>query len=80
METFFGVTPMQSAASIFPQFNAGAGVEDVNGGISVIYLLNRHWFLGVDASATQYVQAAARSPITISNTNDTVAAMIGYHF
>jgi outer membrane scaffolding protein for murein synthesis (MipA/OmpV family) len=36
--------------------------------------------LGADASATQFLGDAARSPITISNTNVTVAAVIGYHF
>jgi outer membrane protein len=79
-QTFFGVTALQSSASIFPQFSAGAGVEDVNGGLTIVYLLSHHWFLGADASVTQYVEDAARSPITISNTNGTVGAVIGYHF
>ena len=74
MQTFFGVTPLQASRSIFPQFNAGAGLEDVNGGLTLVYLLSDHWFLGADASATQYLDQAARSPITISNTNATVAA------
>lgn len=80
MQTFFGVTPLQSSASIFPQFNAGAGLEDINGGLTVVYHLSQHWFLGADASATQYLADAAKSPITISNTNATVGAVIGYHF
>jgi outer membrane scaffolding protein for murein synthesis (MipA/OmpV family) len=80
MQTFFGVTPLQSSASIFPQFNAGAGLEDINGGVTVVYHLSQHWFLGADASATQYLADAAKSPITISNTNATVGAVIGYHF
>jgi outer membrane protein len=78
MQTFFGVSA--ASRSLFPPFSAGAGVEDVNGGLTMVYLLNTHWFLGADASATQYLDQAARSPITISNTNATVAAVIGYHF
>jgi outer membrane scaffolding protein for murein synthesis (MipA/OmpV family) len=80
MQTFFGITPLQASQSIFPQFNAGAGLEDVNAGLTAVYLLSHHWFLGADASATQFLDHAARSPITISNTNATVAAVVGYHF
>jgi MipA family protein len=80
MQTFFGISPIQASRSIVPQFNTGSGLEDVNGGLTVVYLLSHHWFLGADASATQYLGHAARSPITISNSNATVAAVIGYHF
>jgi MipA family protein len=80
MQTFFGVSAIQASKSIFPQFNTGAGLEDVNGGLTVVDFLNNHWFLGADASATQYLDHAARSPISISNTNATMAAVIGYHF
>jgi len=80
MRTFFGVSSLQASQSIFPQFNAGAGLEDIDGGLTVVYRVNDHWFLGADASATRYLDQAARSPITIADTNATVAAVIGYHF
>jgi outer membrane protein len=80
MRTFFGVSPIQASRSIFPQFNASAGLEDVSGGLTVVYFLSQRWFVGADATATQYLDQAEKSPITISNTNTTVAAVIGYHF
>jgi outer membrane protein len=80
MQTFFGVSPIQASRSIFPPFNASSGLEDVNGGLTVVYLLNKHWFWGADATATQYLDHAAQSPITLTNTNATVATVIGYHF
>jgi MipA family protein len=80
MQSFFGISAIQASRSAFPQFNAGAGLEDVNGGLTLVYLFNNHWFLGADATATQYLGQTARSPITIANTNATVAAVIGYHF
>jgi outer membrane protein len=80
MQTFFGVTPFQASRSIFPTFSATAGLEDFNGGLTIVYLLNKHWFWGADATATQYLDHAARSPITISSTNATLATVIGYHF
>ena len=80
MRTFFGVSAVQALRSRFPEYRVGSGVEDVNGGITVVYILNKHWFWGADATATQYLGGAARSPITISNTNATLASVIGYHF
>ena len=80
MQTFFGISPLQASQSIFPQFNTAAGLADIDGGLTVVYRLNDHWFIGADASATRYLDQAARSPITIADTNATVAAVIGYHF
>ena len=50
MQTYFGVTPVQAAASIFPAFNARSGPRDVRGGANLIYRLNAHWFLDADTS------------------------------
>jgi len=80
MQTFFGVSPLQASRSIFPRFSTGSGLEDINGGLTIVYVLNEHWFWGADATATQFLDHAARSPITITNTNATMATVIGYHF
>ena len=80
MRTFFGVSPVQASKSIFPVFDTGSGPEDLNAGLTVVYRLNKHWFWGADATATQYLAHAARSPITITDTNATIATVIGYHF
>ena len=80
MQTYFGVTPVQAAASMFPAFNAGSGLRDVRGGVNLIYRLNPHWFLAGDTSVTQLLGDAAKSPISISNTNVMVTTMVGYHF
>jgi outer membrane protein len=80
METYFGVTPVQSRASIFPQYAAGAGVKDIIGGVNVIYNFNPHWYVAGDASVTQLMGDAAKSPISFSNTNAMLITMVGYHF
>ena len=80
MRTFFGVSPIQTSRSIFPQFNVSAGLEDISAGLTLVYLLSNHWFLGADVSATHYLDSAAKSPITISDTSATAAAVVGYHF
>jgi outer membrane scaffolding protein for murein synthesis (MipA/OmpV family) len=79
-QTYFGVTPVQAAASIFPLFTAGSGFKDVRGGATLIWRFNSHWFASADASASQLLSSASRSPISISDTNVTVLTTIGYHF
>ena len=80
MQTYFGVTAVQAAASIFPRFDAGSGVRDVRGGVNIIYRLSPHWFLAADTSVTRLLGDAARSPISISDTNVMTIGMIGYRF
>jgi len=75
-----GVTAAQASASIFPRFNAGSGFRDVRGGVNIIYRLSPRWFVAGDASVTRLMGDAARSPISISDTNVMVTTMIGYRF
>ncbi len=79
-QTFFGVTPTQAAASIFPAFSAGAGVKDVRGGASLIWRLNQHWFVGATGGVTHLMGPAARSPISLRDTSATAMTMVGYRF
>jgi len=80
MQTYFGVTPLQASRSIFPAFNAGAGVKDVGGGVNLVYRMNQHWFLLGDVSVTRLMGDAARSPISISDTTIGAMTMVGYRF
>jgi outer membrane protein len=80
MRAYFGVTAAQASASIFPRFNAGAGLRDVRGGVNVMYMFNQHWFTAADTSVTRLMGDAAKSPISIADTNVTFTTMIGYRF
>jgi outer membrane protein len=80
MQTYFGVTAAQSAASIFPRFTAGSGLRDVRGGVNIIYQLSPHWFMAADTSVTRLLGDAAKSPISIDDTNVMVTGMVGYRF
>ena len=80
MQTYFGVTPAQAAASAFPRFNAGSGFKDVRAGANLIYQVNKHWFIGTDVGVTRLLGDAALSPISIRDTNVTVMGMAGYRF
>ena len=80
MQTYFGVTPVQVGASIFPRFNAGSGFKDVQAGASLIWRINNHWFAGTDVGVTRLLADAALSPISLRDTNVTVMGMAGYRF
>jgi outer membrane protein len=80
MQTFFGVTAQQSAASQFRTYNAGGGVRDVSAGVNIIYNINRHWFADVNLNGTRFLNSAAKSPISVSDTNGSILTAVGYHF
>jgi outer membrane scaffolding protein for murein synthesis (MipA/OmpV family) len=74
------VTPLQASRSIFPAFSAGAGIKDVEGGVNLVYRMNRHWFVLGDVSVERLMGDAAASPISISDTSVGATTMIGYRF
>jgi outer membrane protein len=80
MQTYFGVTPAQAAASAFPRFNAASGFKDVRAGANLIYRIDNHWFVGTDVGVMRLLGDAALSPISLRDTNLTVMGMAGYRF
>jgi outer membrane protein len=80
MQTYFGVTPAQSASSGFAQFNAGAGIKDVGLALGVNHHFGRNWMLAVDARFTRLTGDAENSPIVFSKTATTFMSAIAYHF
>lgn len=79
-QTYYGVTALQSFRSTFPVFYAKAGMQDVNGGLTLTYAFNRHWYTSFDATATQILGDAKKSPISFSNLSVTGMTSVGYHF
>ena len=80
MQTFFGVTPLQSARSGLPVFNAEAGIKDVTVGLNVIYLFDHHWFLMTNTGVKQLLDDAPDSPITHESTSPVFSSVVGYRF
>ena len=80
METFFGVTAAQASRTGFSRFDADAGFKDIRAGIDVNYKIDEHWLFSVRTDVKRFVGDASKSPISFTNTNVTVATMIGYKF
>lgn len=80
MQTYFGITPTQSMNSGYAQYNAGAGIKDVNFGLGARYRFSEHWLLALDARLMQLTGDAANSPIVYSKTGAAFMSALAYHF
>lgn len=80
MQTFFGVTPLQAARSIFPRFDVDAGLQDVRAGVNLIYSFSPNWFANFNLGVTHLLGDGAASPISLSDTSVTGIALVGYRF
>lgn len=80
MQTFYGVSAEQSAASGNPAYRPKAGVSDVGAGITWRHAFSREWVGTVGAGVTNLQTQAADSPLAERKTNWGVGAAIGYRF
>ena len=80
-QTFYGVTPTQAANSSFAAYSAGSGFKDVSAGINATYQIDdHHWFVSTSLAAKRLVGDAAKSPISISDSQTTLMMIFGYRF
>jgi MipA family protein len=79
-QTFFGVTPDQSAASGLPEFGTHAGLNSVRLGLGASYRITSRWTAGLFGSIARLEGDAASSPITESRSQHFVGAVISYRF
>lgn len=80
MQTWFGVSADQSARSGYPEHHPGAGIKSYGGGVSAIWLFDKHWFATADFGVAQLVGSAKSSPIVQRSTNLTGDISINYQF
>lgn len=62
-QTYFGVTPADSAASGLPVYSPGGGLEQYTGWLAAIYQIDKHWFAGAMVYMQRITGDAADSPI-----------------
>jgi outer membrane scaffolding protein for murein synthesis (MipA/OmpV family) len=79
-QTYFGVTPQQSARSGLRVFTPGAGVKDVGINLSLTYRLTDHVLFRGFASLKELVGDSADSPIVKQKTEEIVGIGAAYHF
>lgn len=78
-DTYFGVTPAESAASggTFASYDAEAGAVSAGLELGMTYDINDDW--GIDSAVTyeQFVGSAADSPIIAQGTNEQLSIRLG---
>jgi MipA family protein len=80
MQTFFGVSAAQSAASGLREFRAGSGIEAVRFLLGANYKLTTAWSLGARASLSRLRGSAEESPITEARTQNSYGLFAEYEF
>ncbi len=80
MQSYFGITPGQSAVSGLPAYTAASGLRSVQWGVLGAINLSTHWLLPWGASMLRLQGNAADSPLTQHRTNWTINAGAAYRF
>jgi len=79
-QTFFGITPSQSAQSGLPVFTPRGGLMDVGLQGSLTYFSTEHFALHAFADVRRFIGDVANSPIVRNPTEHFIGAGIAYHF
>jgi outer membrane scaffolding protein for murein synthesis (MipA/OmpV family) len=79
-QTFFGVTPQESAASRLPQYATSSGLRDVHFTVDATYEFTSHWSANVAAVVGRLERFAAGSPITERRLDLNGVASVAYRF
>ncbi|CAB3763221.1 hypothetical protein LMG29542_04540 [Paraburkholderia humisilvae] len=80
MNSWFGVNPAQSAASGLRQYDASAGLKSAGFGITMIWFVNKHWFVTADGAIKRLLGSAAASPVIQTKTNGVCDISLNYQF
>lgn len=80
MQSYFGITPEQSARSGYAVSMVDAGVRDVRAGVSLTYIVNRDWAVTGAVSAGA-LQGDAKDSVIVKERNPVSGVLaIGYRF
>jgi outer membrane scaffolding protein for murein synthesis (MipA/OmpV family) len=82
MQSYFGITPIQSAASTahFPAYQVSGGFKTASFGLVGIYNLTDSWYLNGDLGVERLLGSAANSPIVQSRNQFGLTIALGYNF
>ncbi|WP_457588814.1 MipA/OmpV family protein [Ensifer canadensis] len=80
MQSYFGVTGAQSAASGLPEHKAEAGLKRADLTVSATYIADDNWFARGEAGLGVLMGDAADSPIVEREIQPSIMAIVGYKF
>jgi len=65
MNSYFGITPVQSQLSGLVEYDAGPGIKDVGAAFSAYYNFSEHWAFVANTGYTRLLGDAKNSPLVI---------------
>lgn len=80
MKAYFGVTPSQAAGGPLPAYAPGGGLKSAGFGITAVDLVTETWFVEADLGFTELLGDAARSPVSLNDTQLSLGVHLGYRF
>ncbi|WP_338926839.1 MipA/OmpV family protein [Mycetohabitans endofungorum] len=80
MNSWLGVTADQAVRSGYRRYDASAGLKSAGFGITMVYFVNKHWFVSADGAFKRMLGSAADSPLTRSRLNGACDVSINYQF
>jgi MipA family protein len=80
MESYFGVTPTQSASSGLSEYEASAGLKRFDIEASVTYMATENWLIRGQAGVGFLTGDAADSPIVQDDVQPSAMLAVGYKF
>jgi outer membrane protein len=80
MQSYFGVTAAQSAASGLREFKAEAALKRVDFSASATYMVTENWLMRGEAGVGVLLGDAADSPIVEKDLQPSFMAVLGYKF
>lgn len=78
MQTEFGVSATQSAASGYEQYMAHGGLEQAGFGFSATRFFGKHWFVNMDLAASRLFGSADESPVTKTGVQGVLSLAVAY--
>lgn len=82
MQTYFGVSPTQAAASagVLTAYNATSGIKDTALKLNWMHSYSKEWFSNAGVTVKQLGTNAKNSPLTMKNTANSASVVLGYKF
>lgn len=78
MQTEFGVSATQSAASGYAPYTAHGGLEQAGFGFSATRFFGKHWFVNMDLAASRLFGSADESPVTKTGVQGVLGVAVAY--
>lgn len=80
MQSYYGVTAAQATTSKYAPYAAQAGIRDIDLSASYTHKFDRHWAMVTGVTLGRLGSAVQASPITKSNSHDSIYVQANYTF